>query len=162
MEIEFDEPPPEPRWPSGFRALPYDPAEADAFHAALDEAFAEEWGHEPERGIDWRARRERAGSDHTLWFTVKDGDEIAAAVVNDPERFGVGWVASIGVRKRWRRRGLGEALLLHSFGELYRRGQTKIGLGVDARNPTGATRLYERVGMHVAFSGAFFVKELAS
>ena len=35
-------------------------------------------------------------------------------------------------------------LLLHAFGELYRRGSYTIGLGVDSQNLTGATRLYEQ------------------
>jgi ribosomal protein S18 acetylase RimI-like enzyme len=70
-------------------------------------------------------------------------------------------VGAIGVRKQWRRRGLGLALLLHAFGEFYRRGQPRIGLGVDAQNPTGATRLYERAGMHVAYEAIAFEKALA-
>jgi hypothetical protein len=45
-------------------------------------------------------------------------------------------------------------------GEFYRRGQPRVGLGVDAQNPTGATRLYERAGMHVAYEAAAFRKEL--
>ena len=34
-------------------------------------------------------------------------------------------------------------------------------LGVDSENPTGATRLYERVGMHVESEHVTFEKELA-
>jgi hypothetical protein len=45
--------------------------------------------------------------------------------------------------------------------ELYGRGQRVIGLGVDAENPTGATRLYERAGMRIVGSAALFEKELA-
>ncbi len=91
---------------------------------------------------------------------VKDGDEIAAAVVAEEDHWGVGWIHSIGVRPAWRRRGLGEALLRHTFRELYRRGRGQIGLGVDAANPTDATRLYERVGMHVSSSFVYFEKAL--
>jgi mycothiol synthase len=162
MTIDLDRPPPHPVWPDGLVAVPVDYSrDAGALHAALDEAFLEEWGHEPENEVDWRARRERAGFDPTLWFVVKDGGEVAAAIISDEERFGTGWIAALGVRKPWRRRGLGLALLLHAFGELYRRGQRRIGLGVDAQNPTGATRLYERAGMKVAWSATFFEKELA-
>ncbi|MEZ4726737.1 MAG: hypothetical protein R3E79_06345 [Caldilineaceae bacterium] len=39
------------------------------------------------------------------------------------------------------------ALLHHAFGEFYRRGVKKVGLGVDASSLTGATRLYEKAGM---------------
>jgi ribosomal protein S18 acetylase RimI-like enzyme len=62
----------------------------------------------------------------------------------------IGWIRSLGVRRRWRRKGLAMALLHHSFGEFYRRGKRSVGLGVDSENPTGATRLYERAGMHIA------------
>ena len=36
-----------------------------------------------------------------------------------------------------------------------------LGLGVDVQNPTGATRLYERAGMHVSSSFVYFEKALA-
>jgi mycothiol synthase len=52
------------------------------------------------------------------------------------------------------------ALLQHSFRELYARGQKKVGLGVDAASLTGATRLYERAGMHVARQYDTYEKEL--
>ena len=160
MAIELEGRPPPAEWPAGLRAEPVDyEHEAESFHATLDEAFAEEFGHEPERGIDWRARREGRSFDPTFWFVVKEGDEVAAALLCQ-ERFGSGWIASIGVRKPWRRRGLGFALLLHGFGQLYARGQHRIALGVDAENPTGATRLYERAGMHQAFEAVVYEKRL--
>jgi hypothetical protein len=42
------------------------------------------------------------------------------------------------------------AMLQHAFGEFYRRGKQRVGLGVDATSLTNATQLYERAGMHVA------------
>ena len=56
--------------------------------------------------------------------------------------------------------GLGLALLHHAFGEFYRRGTYKVGLGVDSQNLTGATRLYERAGMHIARQYIGYEKEL--
>jgi mycothiol synthase len=159
MEIELDTPPEPPDWPPGL-TIAADPTELDRFHAALDEAFAEEWGHEPEDGVDWKSVRERRHPDRSLWFAVNDGDEIAAAAIVDEERWGAGWISAVGVRRPWRRRGLGHALLVHCFRELHRRGRQKIALGVDTENPTGATRLYERAGMHVAFSVVWFEKAL--
>jgi mycothiol synthase len=55
---------------------------------------------------------------------------------------------------------LGLALLQHSFGEFYKRGTPVISLGVDAANPTGATRLYQKAGMHVAAEYVSYEKEL--
>jgi len=40
-------------------------------------------------------------------------------------------------------------LLQHAFRDFRARGATRVGLGVDAENTTGAVRLYERVGMQV-------------
>ncbi len=57
-------------------------------------------------------------------------------------------------------KGLGMALLLHPFGALYRRGIYTIGLGVDSQNLTGAARLYERAGMHIALQHDTYQKEL--
>jgi hypothetical protein len=55
---------------------------------------------------------------------------------------------------------VGLALLHHSFGEFYRRGRPTIALGVDAQSLTGATRLYERAGMHAQRRYAMHRKEL--
>jgi mycothiol synthase len=50
---------------------------------------------------------------------------------------------------------------LHAaFGEFYRRGLRTVGLGVDAASLTGATRLYEMAGMHVAHEYILFEKIL--
>jgi ribosomal protein S18 acetylase RimI-like enzyme len=40
------------------------------------------------------------------------------------------------------------------------RGLPHVTLGVDADNPTGATRLYERAGMRVEKEDVVFVKDL--
>ena len=53
------------------------------------------------------------------------------------------------MRRPWRRRGLGRALLLHAFAEFRERGLPRAGLSVDSASPTGAHRLYEQVGMHL-------------
>ncbi len=76
-----------------------------------------------------------------------DGSEVAGVVVNRYRD--IAWVWQLAVRRAWRKRGLGLALLLHSFNEFYQRGDRAVGLGVDAQSLTGATRLYEKAGMHV-------------
>jgi ribosomal protein S18 acetylase RimI-like enzyme len=50
----------------------------------------------------------------------------------------------LGVRPAWRKRGLATALLRHIFRDFQQRGATRVGLGVDGENTTGAVRLYER------------------
>ena len=72
----------------------------------------------------------------------------------------MGWVGMLGVRRPWRRRGLGELLLRTAFAEFARHGETRVGLGVDAESETGATRLYESAGMTLAFRINVFRKDL--
>ena len=162
MLVEHKGEPPAPEWPEGFRVSTFEPGDGPAVHAVLDEAFADEWNHVPEPLEHWAERRINVPDfDPTRWFIVRERDEIAAVLRGDPERGGAAWVGALGVRPEWRKRGLGLALLQHAFAEFYRRGQPRVGLGVDAQNPSGATRLYERAGMHVTYEAVAFEKELA-
>jgi mycothiol synthase len=159
MDLRGDEARPQP--PAGLVIRQFRPEDARAFHAAREEAFADHWNHHPESFEQYR-RRTMEGDDFdpTLWWVVEDGDEIAAIVRCTAVRFGGGWVDSLGVRPRWRRRGLGELLLRTAFAEFARRGERRVALGVDAQNATGATQLYDRVGMQVAFHANVFRKDL--
>ena len=88
-----------------------------------------------------------------------DGDRIAGCALCRPKQ-GIGWVGSLSVRRPWRKQGLGLGLLNHAFRQLFQRGYSTIGLMVDAANPTGATRLYERAGMQIANQLVTYEKEL--
>ncbi len=151
MTIELgNDPPPEPLLPEGFRIESFSSELARAFHGALEEAFAEHWEYQPEPFEEWWERQvARPDHDPSLWFVVRTGEDVAAATRNDPERSGGGWIGALGVRADWRGRGLAKALLLRSFREFHQRGQRRVGLGVDSENATGATKLYESVGMVV-------------
>ena len=163
MTIELgDDPPADPVLPEGFRIEPFSPDAARAFHGALEEAFADHWEHEPVSFEKWWERQvAKPDHDPSLWFLVRTGEEVVAATRNDPERSGGGWIGAIGVRRAWRGRGLAKALLLHSFREFHRRGQRRVGLGVDSQNATGATRLYESIGMVVDSEQVVWEKEIA-
>jgi mycothiol synthase len=161
MLVEHQAEPPAPEWPEGFRVSTFEPGDARAVHAALDEAFAEEWNFVSEPFETWAARRiDVPGFDPDHWFVVREGDEVVAVLREDPGRGDAAWVGALAVRAPWRRHGLGLALLRHAFRDFYRRGHPRVGLGVDAENPTGATRLYERAGMHPAYEAVAFKKEL--
>lgn len=163
MTIELgDVPPPEPRLPEGFRIERFSAELAPAFHGALEEAFAEHWEFQPTPFETWWERQiARPDHDPSLWFLVRTGEDVAAATRNDPERSGGGWIGAIGVRPAWSGRGLAKALLLQSFGEFHRRGERRAGLGVDSENATGATKLYESVGMVVESEQVVWEKGLA-
>lgn len=161
MRIVFDRPPGPVAIPDGIELTAFRREDARAFHAAMNEAFEKEWGFVALPFEEWeRTRLGAPETDTSLWFVARDHDEIAGAVRCDPEKYGGGWIGMIGVRSAWRKRGIGLALLQHAFAEFYRRGEPHVGLGVDAENPTGATRLYEKAGMRILTEDIVFAKEL--
>ncbi len=169
MQIALDGPMPPVVWPEGITIRTLAPGEdARPVIAALEESFRDHWGH-VERPFEQVMERWQhiinsdPGFDPSLWFIAMDGDRIAGLSLcflrsdSDPEQ---GWVEKLAVLRPYRQRGLGQALLQHSFAELGRRGQRRAGLGVDASNLTGAVRLYEKAGMHVFHRFDAYEKEL--
>jgi ribosomal protein S18 acetylase RimI-like enzyme len=151
MEIDLVDPPAVPALPAGLDLRSYRDEDADDVRRAIDDAFADDPFHTPVTASNFREFFLRArGFDPGLWLLVWDGYELAGFSLCYPEHGSdgsLGWVNTLGVRRRWRRRGLGEALLRRSFAALHERGLRRVGLGVDAQNVTGALRLYARVGM---------------
>jgi mycothiol synthase len=160
MEIDMEVAPPEPEWPEGITLSTFQPGSDRQIFEMMDAAFQDHWGHMPGNFEEWRHWTvERETFDPTLWFLAFEGDQLAGGSLCTTF-MDMGWVDTLAVLRPWRRKGLGMALLLYSFGEFYRRGRRKVGLGVDSQNLTGATRLYERAGMHVARQYISFQKEL--
>jgi mycothiol synthase len=157
MVIDLEVEPDPPEWPDGFDVAALAPGEEPVLHEVLEDAFQDHWGHQARSFEEWISARML---EHELCFLVRSGSGVAAGAECKRELFGMGWVDVLGTRREYRRRGLGDALLRHAFGELYRRGARRVGLGVDAENPTGATRLYERAGMRVASQSDVYAKTL--
>jgi mycothiol synthase len=162
MEIDLETEPPEPRAPNGFELRGYRPGEDDErLHAMHQEAFAEHWEFTPERLESWlRGRHGRSDYNPELWRLAVAGDEIAGAVLAFGEG-DFGWVLDLAVGPRFRRHGLGLALLQLGFRACWLHGHTRVGLEVDSENETGATRLYERAGMSVTRRYATYEKRLS-
>jgi GNAT superfamily N-acetyltransferase len=148
MAIELDGPPPPVALPDGFTLQVATREEGPAFHETISEAFEDHWEHHRQPFDQWwRLRTSDPEFDISWWFTVREGDRTVAAIRNVPARNGGVYVASLGVRRAWRGRGLAKALLWHTFSRAWSAGFPRITLGVDASSPTGATALYRGVGM---------------
>jgi mycothiol synthase len=149
MQIEMDAVPPEAELQHGITVRTFVPDQDDyATYKAMEEAFQDHWGYLPWRFESWQQSLiKRDDFDPSLWFLATQGEKIVGASLchNYPNE---GWVNQLGVRRPWRRKGLGLALLQHSLREFHRRGQHRVSLDVDSQNTSGATRLYERAGMH--------------
>jgi mycothiol synthase len=153
MEIALDDRPSPAALPAGIELRSYRAEDAEPLRAAVNEAFAgDPLYHEASPEVFQEFYVRARGFDPELWLLAWDGEELAGFALDYPSRGSddrLGWVNTLGVRPRWRRRGLGGALLRASFLALFDRGLRRVGLGVDAQNVTGALRLYERAGMRV-------------
>jgi len=161
MRIELDQQLPEPDWPDGYTVRTPREGEERRFYDAQMASFADTWMFTPEPYESWRHYMiDDSVFDPALWLVVEQGDDLAGILIarapeNEP---GVGWIRILGVVPEHRQRGLGQALLRHSFRDFAGRGFDAVGLGVDAENPTGAVRLYERAGMHVERTSLIYEK----
>jgi mycothiol synthase len=90
-----------------------------------------------------------------LWFLAcaLRGDEVAGVCLcelqqayNQQRGTQSGCVDDVAVRRPWRRRGVGAALILSGLRALKNAGMTAAHLYADADNLTGAVKLYRRLG----------------
>lgn len=164
MRMALDQPVDAPLLPGTLELRDFTPEAVNAIYEANEEAFADHWGFEREDFADWEQYVLKSPqTDTSLWLIAYDGDEIAGLAINRPYGEGdpkMGYVGTLGVRRAWRKQGLGLALLKHSFARFQERGYTRAGLGVDAASLTNAVALYERAGMHIHTRSVVYTKML--
>jgi ribosomal protein S18 acetylase RimI-like enzyme len=163
MTLTLESAPLPPEWPDGIAVRPFVVGRDErATYEADEEASVDKGYHRP---LDFAAWAERMGLgrvDPALWFPARDGDEVAGVALNYvAPATGIGWVDHLGVRRPWRQRGLGMALLRHSFAAFHARGIREVRLSVDERSQTSATRLYERAGMTTLQRYHIYTKHLS-
>ena len=161
MRIALEQEPPEPGWPDGYAVRTMREGEERRFYDAQMASFADTWMFTPEQFETWSHYMvDDSAFDPTLWFVAEQGEDFAGILIGRAQEHqpGVGWIRILGVLPDHRQQGLGQALLRHSFRDFASRGFTAVGLGVDAENPTGAVRVYERAGMHVERTSLMYEK----
>jgi ribosomal protein S18 acetylase RimI-like enzyme len=138
-------------WPAGYALRTFVAEDAVAVHRLLELGYAQGGGE--------------VGSFDEWWPGVRDDDEFAAdlcflvvdgegAIVGVAQCWTSAFIKDLVVHPLARRRGVAEALLMTVFQTFRRRGASHVDLKVRKDNPTGASRLYKRVGMHeVAIDG---------
>ena len=165
MRIALADAPREPSWPAGVTVRRFREGDEHLFYDVHQETFEDHWEHdEPDPYEEWAHwLLQPPAFDPELWFLAEQAGEPAGIAIchGRPEAAELGWIAILGVRRPWRRRGVGRALLVHSFRELAARGFAEARLGVDGLSLTGATRLYENAGMSVYARNDTYEKALA-
>ena len=90
-----------------------------------------------------------------IFFAELDGGSVGYIGAGIDEKYNLeknvraGDIFTIGVLKKYRRRGIGARLILQALEAFKAKGMTKATLGVDDRNPTKAIGLYEKAGFKV-------------
>ena len=166
MEATLDAPPAAPEWPAGVNVRTFVKGQDEQATYHTDEEAAQDKGyHEPLSYEAWtkRMRMDKDWFDPSLWFLACDGDsaDIVGVALNlCAQQSRTGWVDHLSVRRAWRKKGIGTALLLHSLAEFYRRNIRQVKLSVDSRSLTNAPRLYESVGMKTVQQYHIYRKEI--
>lgn len=140
---------PEAAWPDGFFMRPFFADDAHALHGLLADVFDdgsdgpfEEW---------WARLKADPEFDPALCFLVFGSDHalVAAALC-----WNTGFVKDLAVLPLARRRGLGQALMLHVFDVFRRRGAAQCDLKTNRVANAAAVEMYARLGMvEVAWDG---------
>ena len=150
MRVELTAPTPAPVWPEGVQVRELDPArDGRAVHEVVQTAFEDVGDGHVRRPYDaWAARMLGDRFDPQLSLVAVEGDEVVGALLGQ-DVTDYAFVRQLAVPAASRGRGTALALLHEVFARARTRGLPAVGLGVDAANATGATRLYERAGMAV-------------
>ena len=159
MEITFSEEPPAASWPTGITAQAGADEDLRPFYETSEEAMADHWGYVPRSYEDWRERRERSNFDPSLWFLALD-DEVPAGAVLCSVSDGIGWIDALMVRRPWRAAWARLRLADSCISRALCARDAANGARRRCREPTRATRLYERAGMQIGQQYATYGKEL--
>ena len=171
MLIEFGKAPPEPVWPHGIDVRFSDGSDFDIENLCRvdHEAFKDHFGYIEQPFSDdlaWFSnwvKNDESLADPSLWFLALMGEKPVGMALCSKwsfEKREYGHVNVLGVLKPYRNKGIGLALLHHTFSEYFKRGKKGVTLGVDAQNLTGALNLYKKAGMHVHRQYEMYEKEL--
>jgi ribosomal protein S18 acetylase RimI-like enzyme len=169
MRIDFDaSPPPAPAVVPGVTIRSVrreDEAELRRFHDVRQTAFRDTPDFQDYDFATWQERLAALPSiAWDEWFVAEAGGELVGLLQSSDQQLddNEGWVKNLAVRKEFRGRGIGAALLATAFGVYLSKGRRAAGLAVDMTNPTGAYRLYRGVGMSPSYEADLYEKTVAA
>lgn len=156
--------------PDGFDVRPVEPAHWRPIFDAHMDALRGLWGVAPPRPGDYERWTTLPTFQPQLWQVAwhTATDQVAGQVKpfinaeqNTTQNRRRGETEFISVGAPWRRRGLARALVVSALRALRDAGMNESALGVDANNPSEATRIYEDCGFRVTQRNAVYRKPVA-
>lgn len=138
--------PPLRRPPAGLELQPFQPERTEAVWRAfvqtsgddlsppfVDDSMACAWIEQAMWRLDF-------------WQVAWSGTKVVGLALPRLARGGVAYLEHLGVRRDWRRRGVGTWLVAWSAAAVSAAGATRLVLDVNQGNTTGAEHLYEQLG----------------
>lgn len=160
MKIELEEQPNQHHLLEGMTLRPFQPDhDEETILSIYDETFRDAWGYTKKDFSTWISQKKGDGYDPSLWFIVWQDSMPAGFLMSRMQEDGL-FIDLLGVKREYRKHGIGKALLLHTFRNAYQRNQKTILLYVDSDSLTNANRLYQQVGMRPHSQTAVYMKEL--
>jgi len=149
MRLDFDDAPEPGSPPEGLTARRMTDDDWQAMHGVITAAFRDHYDSHPLPLELFRQDSVNETTDFDRWRLVCDGPQCVGVCIasNRYAAHGLGYVENIGVLREYRGRGIATYLLRDAFRRDHDKGLRGTSLHCDATNETGATRLYESVGM---------------
>ncbi len=152
IDFEIDAPDGTPAAPRGARIRVVDgDADRRLLHELFERSFRDHFGFVPRPFEDWIGWFDARGDSRPdlQWIAELDGGPVGLCLVDDSRiEEGLAYVRTLGVVPEARGLGIARWLLAEAFAHARAEGRHGAALAVDSDNVTGATRLYESLGMH--------------
>jgi mycothiol synthase len=159
MKIELEGQPDQPQLPEGITLRSFQPdQDEETLFSIYDETFRDAWGYTKKDFSTWISQKKGDGYDPSLWFMVWKDSTPVGFLMSRMQEDGL-FIDLLGVKREYRKHGIGKALLLHTFGLAYQRNQKTVLLYVDTDSLTNANLLYQQVGMTPHSQTAVYMKE---
>ena len=175
MHCDLNHPLQKPAFPTGIRLVSWDQRYELLALQAFNASFRDHWGYHPINQTDWELWFTRHPDFHPelSFLALVDSPQgahklderqnweveenpVAGFCINFvPEETSrergqrVADIKELGVRREYRRCGIGTSLLYASLQTFQQTGYEVAQLGVDAENTTGALRIYQRAGFQL-------------
>ncbi len=168
MERSLTEFIPPSQLPSGFTIRPVNvEKDIEAWVELHSQTFIDHWNYHPITVENLKHWLNEPTYRADLDLVAISADGIFAAFCfnfidpkyNQRHNIDLGNVGILGVRRGFRNKGLGKAILLTSLRLLQAAGMKTARLGVDADNPNGALQLYKSVGFRQTLKHFEYVKD---
>lgn len=126
-------------------------ADARTVYEMISESFRDHYDYKERTFEQFMQRRtDGANADLDGWFIAEIDGRAAGATIHSNGYLAdhnANYIDNLGTVRWARGKGVAKAMLEHSFQRAQRQGRAAVKLHVDAESPTGATTLYESVGM---------------